>query len=71
MKKPTLMLILRILPTRNFNRTIIKFVFVEHSHDIFPGYSENIPYEIPGNIPEYSWKYSEKVPYEIPGNIPN
>ena len=24
----------------------------EHSHDIFPEYSENVPYEIPGNIPK-------------------
>ena len=24
---------------------------MEHSHDIFPEYSENDPYEIPGNIP--------------------
>ena len=26
-------------------------IFVKHSQDIFPGYSEKVPYEIPGNIP--------------------
>ena len=27
-------------------------IFVEHSHDTFPEYSEKFPYEIPGNIPK-------------------
>ena len=29
-----------------------KFLFVEHSHDIFPEYLEKVPYEIPRNIPK-------------------
>ena len=28
----------------------VRGIFVEHSHDIFPEYSENVSYEIPGNI---------------------
>ena len=27
-------------------------IFVEHSHDIFPEYLENVPYETLGNIPK-------------------
>ena len=26
--------------------------FAEHSHDVFREYSEQVPYEIPGNIPK-------------------
>ena len=33
-------------------------IFKEHSHDIFPEYSEKVPYEIPGNIPKIIfWEY--------------
>ena len=33
-------------------------IFVEHSHDVFPEYLENVPYEIPGNIPKIMfWEY--------------
>ena len=28
----------------------VRWIFVEHSHDIFPEYSEKVPYEIPGNF---------------------
>ena len=28
----------------------VRGIFVEHPHDIFPEYSEKVPYQIPGNI---------------------
>ena len=31
---------------------IFRGIFVEHSHDIFPEYSEKVRYETPGNIHE-------------------
>ena len=30
----------------------VRGIFVEHFLEIFPGYSEKIPNEIPGNIPK-------------------
>ena len=38
-----------IFPTRQI---YVRGIFVEHSHDIFPKYSEKVPCEIPGNIPK-------------------
>ena len=32
-------------------QTYVRGIFVEHPHDIFPEYSENVPYETPGYIP--------------------
>ena len=29
----------------------VRGIFVEHPHNIFPEFSEKVPYEIPGNIP--------------------
>ena len=44
-----------MLPT---GQVYVRGIFVEHSHDIFPEYSENVPYEIPGNIPwGMFWEY--------------
>ena len=34
----------------------VRGIFVEHSHDIFPEYSEKVPYEIPGNIPKIMFR---------------
>ena len=36
------------------NRQIyVRGIFVEHSHDTFLEHAEKVPYEIPGNIPNY------------------
>ena len=37
------------LPTRQIH---VRGIFAKHPHDIFPEYSERVPYEIPGNIPK-------------------
>ena len=39
----------KYLPTRQI---YVRGVFVEHSHEIFPVFSENIPNEIPENVPK-------------------
>ena len=47
------MLILReILLINPTGQIYVREIFVEHSHDIFPEYSEKVPYENPGNIPK-------------------
>ena len=47
------MLILReILFINPTGQIYVREIFVEHSHDIFPEYSEKVPYENPGNIPK-------------------
>ena len=47
------MLILReILLINPTGQMYVCEIFVEHSHDIFPEYSEKVPYENPGNIPK-------------------
>ena len=47
------MLILReILLINPTGQMYVREIFVEHSHDIFPEYSEKVPYENPGNIPK-------------------
>ena len=38
----------------------VRGIFMEHSHDIFPEYSEKVTYEIPGNIAKY---YSRNIEY--------
>ena len=52
--KQIIMLRSRILKTKYLptGQIYVRGIFVEHSHEIFPVYSENIPYEIPGNIPK-------------------
>ena len=40
----------QLIPT---GQIYVRGIFVEHSRDIFPVYSEKVPYEIPGNIREY------------------
>ena len=35
---------------------IFRGIFVEHSHDIFPEYSEKVRYETPGNIHEITFQ---------------
>ena len=38
------------LKTRPTGQLYVRGIFVEHSHYIFAEYSENVPYEIAGNI---------------------
>ena len=55
-----------VLPT---GQIYVRGILVEHSYDIFPEYSEKVPYEIPGNIPKKMFrehwilKYSRNVPW--------